>query len=189
MALEINTENNKDNKTIIELAHQTIPDKLIVGLGKDPYKELADMIDKKIPINGFVGGVVVAKEKLDEEVPSNFDNSTKVKTEEETYTEDVITYDEDGKEIITPTDKTRMIPVLDNNDEPVMVPKTWREYTIIHEHEDDACILVGYRNGNGNRASEVPNKELIDYIDYFTIDVLLHRDDYLDYIKVQGDEI
>jgi len=203
MALILDVTEFKENETIQELANLTIQNDLVVGLTPiNPYGKFKELVNLKVPIKEWTGCVIVPKAKLDEEVPSNFEKSSKVKTETEEYDEPVETLDEETGEMTTVyLQKTRQVPVLDENDEPVMIQKTWREYTITYEFEaveddegnsqpaKDPAILIGYRDNNKNRSKPVSSKELYDYINHFGIDAIRHKYDYLDYIKVeQGDE-
>jgi len=149
MVLKLNVKEHKDNITVKELSNFNIPDTLVVGLTPaEPYKKLKELYDLGVSIIGFVGCVIIGKDKLDQEVPSNFANST-IQLDDET---------------------TRQ--------------KTWREYTLTHEKENDASILIGYRDENGNRSSEVSDDELRNYIEHFGIETIKHKYDYLDYIEV-----
>jgi len=191
MALTLDVTEFKENETIQELANLTIQNDLIVGLTPvDPYGKFKELVNLKVPIHRWTGCVIVPEAKLDEEVPNNFEKSSKVKVMTESYQEEVISYDEEGNEVITEVTKTRQVPVLDENDEPVMIQKTWREYTIVYEFDNkDPAILIGYRDNNKNRNKPVSSKELYDYINHFGVDAIRHKYDYLDYIKVeQGDE-
>jgi len=67
--------------------------------------------------------------------------------------------------------------------------KTWLEYTTTYLKDGTAIILIGYRDENGNRSEEVSYKELRDYVNHFGIDLIKHRDDFIDLISSNEDVI
>ena len=56
--------------------------------------------------------------------------------------------------------------------------KTWREYTIVYEKDNEALITMGWRDGDGNRTYPVTHKEFCDYVDEFSFNSIKHKKDF-----------
>jgi hypothetical protein len=118
--------------------------------------------------------------ELDSKVPEDFINSSKIKTE--TYYEDIIVYDDNEEEMFQKIEKTR--PVLDDNLEPIMEQKTWKEYVWWNYIEDEFnYIPLGYRDEHWNLCHIVSYEELKQWVNFFGINNILTKSEYYLTIK------
>ncbi len=138
------------------------------------HAQLVKAIDNNAEIVDFWGGCEGAIGLLETDVPVEFPNSKKVKMEEETYEEEECSFDEpSGEEVCVMVEKTRLVPVLDDEGEPVMIQKLWKEYcTNYRISVDGKTVLfkVGYTDSHGNLLHIVTNDELRLWINLFGIE-------------------
>ncbi len=132
-------------------------------------------------IEDFWGGAEAPVAKLEEEVPAEFPNSLKVKMEEETYEVEVCEVDEEkGDEVCHMEERTKLVPVLDEEGEPVMIQKLWKEYCTNHRISVDkktVLFKVGYTDSHGNLLHKVADFELRLWVDSFEIDnITVYKD-------------
>ncbi len=132
-------------------------------------------------INGFRGWIKTTPTIIKGLVPATFTDNTKIKTEEYEVEEEVITIAEDGSDITTTETVTKTRNVVDENGEPVMTKKNWKEYVgnNIHTSLDGETVLIpiGNRDSNGNRLSIILDEELRQWITKFGLDKVLTIDE------------
>jgi len=163
------------------------------------HAQLVEAINNGAIIEDFWGGAESPVAILEEDVPVEFPNSQKVEMEEETYEEEECSFDEEtGEEVCVMVEKTRLVPVLDDEGEPVMVQKLWKEYCTnyrISIDETTVCFKVGYTDTHGNLLHKVTNDELRLWITQFNIDNIIVYKDWKTLIKSdkytnqEGDEL
>ena len=138
-------------------------------------------------IEDFWGGAESAVAKLEEEVPATFPSSLKVEMKEETYEVEVCVFDEEtGKEVCHMEERTKLVPVLDDKGEPVMVQKLWKEYcTNYRISVDKKTVLfkVGYTDSHGNLLHKVEDFELRLWVDSFTVAKITVYKDWKNLLK------
>ena len=128
------------------------------------------LIALKQEIDWFNWFIEVDKEVLDEEVPENFSDSSKIKMIEEEYTEEVCTINDDWDEICEEVTKTRLVPAM-KDDEPIMIQKTFREYVLsYYENDKKALIFIWHKTIWDCRNEETKSEELYCFTDKFWTD-------------------
>jgi len=99
----------------------------------------------------------------------------------------MLTLLKDGEEVITTISKTRI--VLDEDGEPVMRTKYWKEYVIYHDSVNTGKVLisVGGRDMiNGCRPDLVKSEEFYIWANYFDITNLLTKSEGESLILVES---
>jgi len=152
------------------------------GINKEQFvSELAKTGDDYVEIVDFWGGAENPIAILDEEVPEDFPNRLKVKLVEEQYEVEECTFNEEtGEETCVTVIKTRFVPKLNDNDEPVMIPKLFKEYCTnyrISVDEKSVLFKIGYTDSHGNLLHKVSDLELRSWVNKFGIDnITVYRD-------------
>ncbi len=139
------------------------------------HSELVEWIANGDIINKFKGAVEVAEASLLIDVPDTFPDNLKVKLIEESYQENVLTIDPDtGEEITESVTKTRMIPELDDEGNPVLVAKTFAEYIGGNYQQSTntgkVLIPLGQRDQHGNRHGHLLSEEFYLWVNFWGID-------------------
>jgi hypothetical protein len=73
----------------------------------------------------------------------------------------------------------------DESESDGMRTKYWKEYTIYRKSLDGNKVLfsLGYRDENGNRKDHVKNDELRQWVEYFGLENVLTKSEYVERLK------
>ena len=152
------------------------------GINKEQLiAELAKTGDDYVKVEDFWGGAENPVAILDEDVPEGFPNRLKVKMVEETYEVEECTFDEEtGEEVCVMVKKTRLVPELDEEGEPVMIPKLFKEYCTnyrISVDKKNVLFKLGYTDSHGNLLHKISDLELRSWVNKFGIDnITVYKD-------------
>ena len=153
------------------------------GINKEQLiYELGKTGDDYVSIEDFWGGAENPVAILEQDVPEDFPSRLKVKMVEEEFDKEVFEFNEDTGKMESQgfVPETKLVPDLDEEGEPIMIPKLFREYCTNYRISVDGTSVLfklGYTDSHGNLLHKVSDLELRSWVNKFSIDnITVYRD-------------
>ena len=155
------------------------------------HEDLVAWIEAGDEINNFIGFVMFDTSKLDRQVPNPLENNYKQATESQNQpiTREVI--DAEGNLTSETVDNFVSVLLYDEEENPVMVKKTFREYfwMVWEAKEAGKSVARVCHRGEHGRNTGLTSDQMKAWITYFGIDNIYTKSCFRDIIKQTESEV
>jgi hypothetical protein len=180
----------EDNNTVIHNLGEKKNVIIHTGCHHEDLVTWVNDTENEHQINHFVGWMVVDESILDKPVPKILGGKArwdlKPKTHMENHPIPRLIIDEDGNESTVMEDDLVEVKEYDENDDLIMIPKTFAEFFWkTHESIEEGKVVVSaqFRTMKGGVGTLLKSDELKTWIEYFGIENIYTKSCYKDLIK------